>query len=78
MMLFSECHHTSKHFNECCSNCKLYDHAAHCFIHNNDVLIVISDNENNNNADESECIAKLRKIASVLLSAEAVIIDLDL
>jgi len=78
IMLFSECHHMSKHFNECCSNCKWCDHAAHCFVHNNNVLIIISDNENNNDTDENEHIARSRWIASALLSVRAVIIDLDL
>jgi hypothetical protein len=45
---FLKCHCTSKHFSECCSNCKWHDHAAHCSVHNNDVLIVILNDENNN------------------------------
>jgi hypothetical protein len=49
---FLKCCCMSKHFSECCSNCKWCDHAAHCFICNNNVLIVISDNENNDSADE--------------------------
>jgi hypothetical protein len=65
---FLKCHHTSKHFNECCSNCKWCDHAAHCSVHNNDVLIVILNNENNNSADENECIVKSRWIALILLN----------
>ena len=78
MTLFLKCHHTLKHFNECYSNCKWCDHAAHCSVHNNDVLIVILNNENNNNTDESECIAKSRQIALISLSARAVVIDLNL
>ena len=78
MVLFSECCCTLKHFDKCCDNCKWCDHAAHCFIHNNDVLIVILNNENNNSTDESEHVAKLRWIALILLSAEAVVINLDL
>jgi hypothetical protein len=42
----------SKHFNECCSNCKWHDHAAHCSVCNNDVLIVILNDENNNSINE--------------------------
>jgi hypothetical protein len=49
-----KCHCTSKHFSECCSNCKWHDHAAHCSVCNNDVLIVIS-NDENNNVNENEC-----------------------
>ncbi len=78
MMLFSECCHTSEHFNECYSNCKWHDHAAHCFVHNNDVLIVILNDENNNSINENEHIAKLRQITSVLLLVEMVVIDLNL
>ncbi len=78
MTLFLECHCTSKHFDECCNNCKWHDHAAHYFVRNNDVLIVISDNENDNSADESECIVKLRQIALILLSVRAVVINLNL
>jgi len=75
MMLFLKCCHISKHFSECCSNCKWHDHACHYSVHNNDVLIVISDNENNNNdVNESEPAAQLRRITSTLLSAETVII----
>ncbi len=78
MMLFLKCCHTSKHFNECCDNCKWHDHTAHCSVCNNDVLIVILNDENDDSTDEGECIAKLRQIASILLLTEAVIIDLDL
>ncbi len=62
MTLFSECHCTSKHFNECCSNCKWCDHAAHCSVCNNDVLIVILNDENNNSVNEDECAAQSRQI----------------
>ena len=78
MMSFLKCCCTSKHFSECCSNCKWCDYAAHCSVRNNDVLIVISDNENNNSADENECIVKLRQIALTSLLTETVIIDLNL
>ncbi len=78
MTLFLKCRHTSKHFSECCSNCKWHDHAAHCSVCNNDVLIVILNNENNNDINESEHIAKLRWIASTLLLTETVVIDLNL
>jgi len=67
MTSFSECHCTSKHFNECCDNCKWRDHAAHCSVHNNDVLIVISDDENDNNVNENEPAAQLRRITLTLL-----------
>ncbi len=78
MTFFLKCHHTSKHFNECYSNCKWHDHAAHCSVHNNNVLIVISNNENNNSANEGECIAKSRQITLILLLTEAIVINLDL
>jgi len=78
MTLFLKCHYASEHFSECCSNCKWHDHAACCFVHNNDVLIIILNDENNDSANENEHIAKLRQIALTLLSAETVIIDLDL
>jgi len=42
------------------------------------VLIVISNDENNNDADEGEHIAKLRQIALISLLTEAVVINLDL
>jgi len=42
------------------------------------VLIIISDDENNDSADENDHIAKLKQIASALLLTEAVVIDLDL
>jgi len=76
MTLFLKCHHTSEHFNKCCDNCKWCDHTAHCSVCNNDVLIVILNNENNNDADRDECIAKSRQIASTLLLTGAVVIDL--
>ncbi len=76
--LFLKCHHMSEHFDECCNYCKWHDHTAHCFICNNDVLIIISDDKNNDNADENEHIARLRWIASASLSAKVVVIDLDL
>jgi len=78
MMLFLKCCYMSKHFNECCNNCKWHDHAACCSVCNNDVFIVILNDENNNSADESECIAKSRQITLILLSAKTVIIDLNL
>ncbi len=78
MTLFLKCHCTSKHFSECCSNCKWHDHTAHCFVCNNDVLIVISDNKNNNSVNEGEHIARSRHIALTSLSAEVVVIDLNL
>ncbi len=78
MTLFLKCHCMSKHFDECCDNCKWHDHTACCFVCNNDVLIIISNDENNNSINEGEHIAKLRWIASALLSAETVIIDLNL
>ncbi len=75
MTLFSECRHTSEHFDECCSNCKWCDHTCCCFVCNNDILIVISDNENNNNdVNEGEPAAQLRRIASTPPSTRAVII----
>ncbi len=73
MTLFLKCCHTSEHFNECCSNCKWHDHAAHCSVCNNDVLIVILNNENNNNVNENEPAAQLRRITSVLLTEVVVI-----
>jgi len=73
MTFFSECCCTSKHFNECCSNCKWHDHTACCFVHNNDVLIVILNNENDNDVNENEPAAWSRRITLVLLT-EAVII----
>jgi len=73
MTFFLKCHCTSKHFSECCGNCKWCDHTACCFVCNNDVLIVISDNENNNNVNENEHAAQLRQITSVLLMRVIVI-----
>jgi len=73
MTLFLKCCCTSKHFSECCSNCKWHDHAAHCSVRNNDVLIVILNDENDDNVNESEPAAQSRRITSVLLT-EAVII----
>jgi len=73
MTLFLKCCCTSKHFSECCSNCKWHDHAAHCSVCNNDVLIVILNDENDDNVNESEPAAQSRRITSVLLT-EAVII----
>jgi len=78
MTLFLKCHHTSKHFSECCDNCKWSDHAAHCSVHNNDVLIVILNDENDDNADENECIARSRQIVLTLLLTETIIIDLKI
>ncbi len=75
MTLFLKCHCTSKHFNECYSNCKWRDHACCCSVCNNDILIVISDDENNNNdVNESEPVAQSRRIASTLLLMRAIII----
>jgi len=76
MTFFLKCHHTSKHFSECCDNCKWRDHTAHCFICNNDVLIVISDNENNNSVNEDEHAAQSRQITLMLLTG-AVVIYID-
>ncbi len=73
MTLFSKCCCMSEHFSECCDNCKWHDHTAHCSVCNNDVLIVILNDENNNNVNESEHAAQLRQITSVLLT-EAVVI----
>ncbi len=53
MTLFLKCHYMSKHFSKYCDNCKWCDHAAYCSVHSNDVLIIISDDENNNSVDES-------------------------
>jgi len=75
MTLFSECHCMSKHFDECCDNCKWCDHTHHCSVHNNDVLIVISDDENNDDdVNESEPAAQSRRIALTLLSVRTVVI----
>ncbi len=73
MALFSECHYISKHFDECCSNCKWCDHTAHCFICNNDVLIIILNDENNDNVNESKPAAQSRRITSALLTEVVVI-----
>ncbi len=73
MMFFLKCRCISEHFNECCSNCKWHNHAAHCSVHNNDVLIVISDNENNNSVNKNEHAAQLRQITSVLLTGAVII-----
>jgi len=73
MTLFSECRHTSEHFSECYNNCKWCDHAAHCSVRNNDVLIIILNNENDNDVNESEPAAQSRRITSVL-SVRTVII----
>jgi len=75
MALFLKCHHMSKHFDECCGNCKWRDHACCCFICNNDILIVISNDENNNNdVNEDEPAAQSRRITSTLSSTGAVVI----
>jgi len=74
MTLFSECCCMSEHFNECCSNCKWCDHAAHCSVHNNDVLIVILNDENNNDVNEGEHAAQSRQITLTLLLMRAIII----
>jgi len=42
------------------------------------VFIVISDDENDDDVNENEYIVKLRQITLALLSAETIIIDLDL
>jgi len=73
MTLFSECYCMSKHFNECCDNCKWRDHTAHCSVCNNDVLIVISDDENNNNVNENKCATQLRRITLTSLTETVVI-----
>ncbi len=73
MTLFLKCCCMSKHFNECCSNCKWCDHTACCFVCNNDVLIGISNNENNNDVNENEPAAQSRQITLTLLT-EAVVI----
>jgi len=73
MTLFLKCCHTSKHFSECCSNYKWCDHAAHCSVCNNDVLIVILNDENNNDVNEGEPAAQSRQITSVLLTETVVI-----
>jgi len=73
MTLFLKCRHTSKHFSECCSNCKWRDHAARCSVHNNDVLIVILNDENDNDVNENEPAAQSRRITSAPLT-EVVII----
>jgi len=73
MTFFLKCHHTSKHFNECCDNCKWCDHAACCFICNNDILIVILNDENNNNVNEDEPAAQSRQITLTLLMKAVVI-----
>ncbi len=74
--LFLKCCHMSKHFSECYSNCKWHDHTVHCSVCNNDVLIIISDNKNNNSVDEDECIARSRQIALTSLLTRTVIINL--
>jgi len=73
MTLFLKCCCTSKHFSECCSNCKWCDHTAHCFVHNNDVLIVILNNENDNNVNEDEPAAQSRRITSASLTKVIII-----
>ncbi len=73
MTLFSKCHCTSEHFNECCDNCKWCDHTAHCSVCNNDVFIVILNDENNNNVNEGEPAAQLRQITLTLLMRAVVI-----
>jgi len=73
MTLFSECHCTSKHFSKCCSNCKWHDHTACCFVCNNDVLIVILNDENNDNVNESKSAAQSRRITSALLTRVIII-----
>jgi len=78
MALFLKCHHMSKHFKECCSNCKWHDHTAHCSVCNNDVVIVIlNDNDDNNKADESEQVSQQQQIASASLLTEAVCHELN-
>ncbi len=58
MTIFSECCYMSKHFKECCNNCKWCDHTAHCSVHNNDVVIVIlNDNDDNDEVNESEWVS---------------------
>ena len=48
-----------KHFKECYSNCKWCDHAACCFVCNNDVVIVIlNDNDDNDEISEDEWVSQ--------------------
>jgi len=75
MALFLKCHCTSEHFNECCSNCKWRDHAHCCSVHNNDVLIVILNDENDNNdVNENKPAAQPRRIALTPPLMRAVVI----
>jgi len=73
MTLFLKCHHISKHFSECCNNCKWCDHTVHCSVHNNDVLIVILNDENDNSVNEDEHAAQSRQITSALLMRAVII-----
>jgi hypothetical protein len=61
-----------------CQFCSQDWSTAACFVCNIDVLIVILNNENNDDVNEDEHIARSRQIASILLSMRTVIIDLDL
>jgi len=75
MALFSECHHTPEHFSKCCSNCKWRDHTHCCSVRNNDVLIVIlNDEDNNDDVNEGEPAAQLRRIALTLLLMRVIVI----
>ena len=78
MTLFLKCCCTSKHFDECYSNCKWCDHTVHYSVWSNNVLIVILDNKNNNSVNENECIARSRQIVLTLLLTETIIIDLKI
>jgi len=73
MTLFLKCCCMSEHFNECCSNCKWCDHTAHCFVRNNDIFIVISNDENDDDVNEGESAAQSRRITSVLLAGAVII-----
>jgi len=75
MAFFSECRRTSEHFSECCGSCKWCDHMRRCSVCNNDVLIVISnDEDNNNDVNENEPAAQPRRIVLTPLLAKAVVI----
>jgi hypothetical protein len=64
----------SKHFDEYCNNCKWRDHAAHCSVCNNDILIVILNDENNDdNVNENESAAQSRQITLMSLMRTVII-----
>jgi len=73
MTLFLKCCHISKHFDEYCNNCKWHDHTAHCFICNNDVLIIILNDENDNSVNENEHAAQSKQITSTSLMRTVII-----